>query len=138
MTENSKLSKRGKKFLDHFPIVSSTGEYDAHTTLHYSNEIDVMVKDLRKKFKRNGMKSTPHLSNFMVCASKTVADTFWDDGERLGMNPADYTLDRLKNMCVVVRKVDTNTEAIVKMRDNTVKQIDNKYTRKLQAMVASK
>jgi phosphosulfolactate synthase (CoM biosynthesis protein A) len=132
------LSERGKKFIDHFPIINLTGNYDAQVNFHIDIKTDAVWKELQEMFKRNGMKTTPHAGIFVINISKMVADAFFKDANSLGINPMEYSKDRLINILNTVEKVDTGIEKVVKVRDNTIKRIDNKNTLKLQAMVAGK
>lgn len=125
------LSERGKKFIEYF-----AGNYDAQINFHVDKKTDIVWKELQEMFKRNGMKTTPHAGIFVINVSKTVADAFFKDAESLGINPMEYSEDRLKKIVNTIGKVDTEVKTVIKVRNKTVKQIDNEYTRKLQAMVS--
>lgn len=127
------LGERGKRIYNYL-----TGTYDAQINFHVDSKTEVIWKDLQEMFKRNGMKTTPHAGIFVISVSKMVADAFFNDAERLGINPMEYSEERLITMLNAIKKVNTGITNVEKTRTNTVKQIDNKYTLKLQAMVAGK
>lgn len=133
MGENRILSERGKRFIDLI-----TGDYDAHITLHTNKEMDIKFKKLQEMFKQNGMKNTPHLSSFVISISEMVAEAFFNDAVALGINPAEYTMERTEAILNAIGNADKTIKKVVKARDNAVKQIDADYTLKLQTMVSSK
>ena len=147
--ESKILGQRGIKFKEkikeHQERVRQQYDYNKgkQINLHVDRETEkIYLNSLKPKFKNNGINITPNAGVFIIKASDIVADALFYEAEQLGVNPIDYSLERLE---VILNIVNNNNErkqksikSLVEKRKNTINIIDESHTAKLNSMIKTR
>lgn len=76
----------------------------------------------------NSKMEVPYLSKYLFKWLRMLIDTFWLNADRFGLNPLEYTDERLEFMCNLFKKCNNIKEIdeFVNSRDNLISNSDKK------------
>lgn len=102
---------------------------------HVDKDTKCKCNKILKQLKKNGINTSPDAGVFFVNITYLVSETFFNDAERLGIDPIKYSYDRLKTILDNIDKPEKEIKTVENIRKNAVKDIDSYYSKQANAVV---
>jgi len=133
--ESKILGSKGIEIYDYLTGKQINVHVDNETYRTWENK-------LKRRFRKNGINITPYAGFFMINLTEMVAEAFFNDAERLGINPIEYSLERTKKVLEYINKNNEKKNIqinnCIDERNKAINIVDESYTSKLQALIKTR